>query len=185
MKEYGVSLRKWSKWVAISKIQSIVRIIEFLKNVWRVSYLFGSKFVCEISIINEDQMPLHRSKSTSLSFTRVYFCKRKLYVFTQVSCKKSNPLPLPEIVFKEKGACIKLCHSQWIKSHLAPQRDPIGFRQCSKTSQIYPIDTTCSPRVITSLIYFYFFNWDSPHARLNSHCEAYFRWLFSPYYRRS
>ena len=38
--------------------------------------------------------------------------REKMSVFTQVSCKKLNPLPLPEFVFKGKGACIKLCHSQ-------------------------------------------------------------------------
>ena len=63
MKEYGVSLRKPNKRFAISRAERKIRIIEFLKNVWRVRYWFRSKFGREIPIINGDQMPLHRNES--------------------------------------------------------------------------------------------------------------------------
>ena len=59
MNQCGVSLRKPNKRSAISKTEMKVRIIQFLKNVWRVRYWFKSKFGREIPIINGDQMPFH------------------------------------------------------------------------------------------------------------------------------
>ena len=72
MKECRVSLKKPNKRFAISKTDRKERIIELLKNVWRVRYWFKSKFGNEITIINGDQMPLHRNENATqktLSFT--------------------------------------------------------------------------------------------------------------------
>lgn len=65
MDEYRVSLKKPNKRFSISKKDRKERIIEFLKNVWRVRYWFTSKFGKEITIINGDQMPLHRNENAS------------------------------------------------------------------------------------------------------------------------
>ena len=47
--------------------------------------------------------------------------RERITVFTQVSSDTSNPLPLPEFVFKGKGARTKLNHSPGIKSHWTPK----------------------------------------------------------------
>ena len=132
MKEYGVSLRKPNKRFAISRAETKIRIIELLKNVWRVRYWSRSKFGREILIINGDQMPVHRNESAvqkTLSFTgettfvkeNYMLSRERITVFTQVSSDKSNPLPLPEFVFKGKGTRITLNHPAGIKSHWAPK----------------------------------------------------------------
>ena len=132
MKEYGVSLLKPNKRFSISKTDRKDRIIELLKNVWRVRYWFRSKFGREITIINGDQMPLHRNENASqktLSFTgettyvkeNYMLSRERITVFTQVSSDTSNPLPLPEFVFKGKGTRTKLNRPPGIKSHWAPK----------------------------------------------------------------
>ena len=114
MKEYGVSLRKPNKRFATSKAERKIRIIGFLKNVWRVHYWFRSRFGQENPIINVDQMPLHRNESAvqktfsfrgETTFVRGNYMisQERITVFTQVSSDKSNPLPVPEFVFKGKG----------------------------------------------------------------------------------
>ena len=127
----GVSQRK-PKRFAISRAERKIRIIEFLKNVWHVRYWFRSTFGRDIPIINGDQMPLHRNEIAvlkTLCFTgETTFIKEnnmlsreRITVFTQVSSDKSNPLPLPEFVFKGKGTRIILNHPAGIKSHWAPK----------------------------------------------------------------
>ena len=77
-------------------------------------------------------MPLHRTESAvqkTLSFTgetafvkeNYILSRERITVFTQVSSDKSNPLPLPEFVFKGKGTRITLNHPAGIKSHWAPK----------------------------------------------------------------
>ena len=132
MKEYRVSLKKPNKRFSISKTDRKDRIIELLKNVWRVRHWFNSKFGKEITIINGDQMPLHRNESASqktLSFTgettyvkeNYMLSRERVTVYTQVSTDQANPLPHPEIVFKGKGTRTKLNHPPGIKSNWAPK----------------------------------------------------------------
>lgn len=65
-KEYGVSLNKPNKRFALSQADRKERIIEFLKNVWRVRHYFMITFNGKVPvIINGDQMPLHRNESAS------------------------------------------------------------------------------------------------------------------------
>ena len=95
-------------------------------------YWFRSKFGREITIINGDQMPLHRNENASqktLSFTgettyvkeNYMLTRERITVLTQVSSDTSNPLPLPEFAFKGKGIGTKLNHPPGIKSHWAPK----------------------------------------------------------------
>lgn len=132
MKEYRVSLKKPNKRFAISKTDRKERIIELLKNVWRVRYWFKSKFGNEITIINGDQMPLHRNENATqktLSFKgettyvkeNYMLSRERVTVFTQVSTDPAKPLPHPEFVFKGKGTRTKLNHPPGIKSHWAPK----------------------------------------------------------------
>mmetsp|Transcript_6581 Transcript_6581/g.9511 ORF Transcript_6581/g.9511 Transcript_6581/m.9511 type:complete len:197 (+) Transcript_6581:266-856(+) len=107
-------------------------IIELLKNVWCVHYWFKSKFGKEITIINSDQIPLHRNKNSSqktLSFTgettdvkeSYMLSQERVTVFTQGFTDPARPLPDPEFVFKGKGTTTKLNHSPGIKSHWSPK----------------------------------------------------------------
>ena len=85
MKEYSVSLRKPNKKYAIKKEDRIIRIKDYLKNIWTVRKYFIDKYGVEPSVINGDQMPLHRNESASQKNTylkiRRSLCKRKLHAF--------------------------------------------------------------------------------------------------------
>ena len=85
MKEYSVSLRKPNKKYAIKKEDRIIRIKDYLKNIWTVRKYFIDKYGVEPSVINGDQMPLHRNESASQKNTylkiRRSLCKRKLRAF--------------------------------------------------------------------------------------------------------
>ena len=77
-------------------------------------------------------MPLHQNESASqksLSYTgetnfvkKIHMLSReRITAFTQVSLHKSNPLLLPELVFKGKDIRIKLNHPKGIRSHWLPK----------------------------------------------------------------
>ena len=66
-KEYGVSLRKPNKRYSIKKEDLVERLQDYLKNVWSIRCYFIEKYGVDPPIINGDQMPLHRNKS-SLTF---------------------------------------------------------------------------------------------------------------------
>ena len=65
MKEYNVSLRKPNKKYAIKKEDRIIRIKDYLKNIWTVRKYFIHKYGVDPPAINGDQMPLHRNESAS------------------------------------------------------------------------------------------------------------------------
>ena len=65
--EYGVSLRKPNKRYSISKEVCIIPVQDYLRNIWSLRYYFINTFGVDPQIVNGDQMPLHRNKST-LSF---------------------------------------------------------------------------------------------------------------------
>ena len=65
MKKYNVSLRKPNKKYAIKKEDRIIRIKNYLKNIWTVRKNFIDKYGVDPTVINGDQMPLHRNKSAS------------------------------------------------------------------------------------------------------------------------
>ena len=61
--EYGVSLRHPNKRYSISKEGCSIRVQDYLKNIWNVRHNLITKFGINPTIINGDQMPLHRNKS--------------------------------------------------------------------------------------------------------------------------
>ena len=65
MKEYNVSLRKPNKKYAIKKEDRIIRIKDYLKNIWTIRKYFIHKYGVDPPAINGDQMPLHRNESAS------------------------------------------------------------------------------------------------------------------------
>ena len=63
MKEYNVSLRKPTKRFAIKNEDRIIRIKDYLQNIWTLRKYFLDTYGVEPPIINGDQMPLHRNES--------------------------------------------------------------------------------------------------------------------------
>ena len=63
MREYRVSLRKPNKRYQIKAQDRKERIVEYIKNVWRVRKFFIDRYGVDPPIINGDQMPLHRNES--------------------------------------------------------------------------------------------------------------------------
>ena len=69
MQEFNVSLRKPNKRFSISGEDRKERIIEYIKNIWRIRKYFLDTFGVEVPIINGDQMPLHRNESCDKNVT--------------------------------------------------------------------------------------------------------------------
>ena len=63
MKEYKVSLRKPNKKYAIKKEDWIIRIKDYLKNIWTVRKYFINKYGVGPPVFNGDQMPLRRNEA--------------------------------------------------------------------------------------------------------------------------
>ena len=61
----NVSLRKPNKKYAIQKEDPIIRIKDYLKNIWTVRKYFIDKYGVDPPFINGDQMSLHRKESAS------------------------------------------------------------------------------------------------------------------------
>ncbi len=128
MRQYNVSLLKPNKRFAINRQIRKQRILEFLKNIWRVRHFFNAHFRKEPVIINGDQMPLHRNESSSQktlslkgqqTFVKENYMlsRERVTVYTQVSTDPKYQ-PKPEFVFKGKGTKTKLqvpagMHAQW------------------------------------------------------------------------
>ena len=62
--EYGISLRKPNKKYSIKKEDLVERLQDYLRNVWQVRRFFIEKYSIDPPVINGDQMPLHRNKSS-------------------------------------------------------------------------------------------------------------------------
>ena len=65
MREYGVSLKKPNKRFAIKQEDRIQRLIEYLKNVWRIRKYFLHHYGIDPPIINGDQI---RHKTWDFTF---------------------------------------------------------------------------------------------------------------------
>ena len=109
-KEYGVSLRKPNKCYSIKKEDLVERLQDYLKNVWSIRCYFIEKYGVDPPIINGDQMPLHRNKSSLTFKGEETFVKENhmlsreiVTVFIQVST--DSKFYTPEFVFKGKGTC--------------------------------------------------------------------------------
>ena len=131
MSEYRVSLKHPNKRFALSQVERVLRIQEFLKNLLRVRYFFIHNYKKEPIIINGDQMPLHRNenagqKTLSMCDETTYvkenylLSRERVTVFTQVSTSTGEPL-LPEFVFKGKGIRIHLQPPQGVHVQFAPK----------------------------------------------------------------
>ena len=69
--EYGILLQKPNKWHSISKEDCIIRVQDYLKNIWSLRHYFIKTFDVDPPIINGDQISLHRNESSgqaTLSF---------------------------------------------------------------------------------------------------------------------
>ena len=84
--EYGISLRKPNKRYSISKENCIVRVQDYLKNIWSLRYYFIKTFGVDPPIINGDQMPLHRNESSgqaTLSVKTKKFLLKKTTIYLE------------------------------------------------------------------------------------------------------
>ena len=111
--EYGVSLRKPNKQRSISKEDCIIRVQDYLKNIWSLRCYFIKTFGVDPPIINWDQMPLHRNESSgqaTLSFKNKevfinenhHLSRERVTVFTQIATDGVVDLQ-PEFVFRGTG----------------------------------------------------------------------------------
>ena len=111
--QYGVSLRRPNKPYSIKREDLLIRLQDYLHNVWTVRRFFMEKYGVDPPIINGDQMPLHRNESSqekSMSFKgedtfikeNHKLSRERVTVFTQVT-SVSNINLQPELVFKGKG----------------------------------------------------------------------------------
>ena len=132
MQQYRVSLKRPNKRYALPQAVRKDRIVQFLKNIWRLRHYFLKRHGIEPVIWGGDQMPLHRSEQTSrttMNFTGVetyvkedYMLSReRVTVYTQMSSQADAPAPAPEFVFKGMGQRVKLnpppgVHIQWSPS---------------------------------------------------------------------
>ena len=116
-KKYRVSLRKPNKRYALSKEVRRRRILQFLKNIYRVRWFFNQKYGVDPPIISGDQMPLHRLESSiskTLSFTgsdcnvKEQYMHSRERVTAMTFMASSRDAPLPEFIFKGKGKRVKL-----------------------------------------------------------------------------
>ena len=66
MKEYNVSFRKPSeRRHALKKKDRVVRIQDYLKNIWMIREHFLDRYGIDPPIIKGDQIPLHRNECAS------------------------------------------------------------------------------------------------------------------------
>ena len=91
MKEYNVSPRKPNKKYAIKKEDRIIRIKDYLKNIWTVRKYFIDKYGVDPPVINGDHMTLHRNESASqktLSLKSEEFFVKENYMLSRerVTC---------------------------------------------------------------------------------------------------
>ena len=111
--KYGVSLRKPNKRYLVSKEDCIIRVEDYLKNIWSFRYCFIKTFGVDPPIINGDQMPLRQNESsgqTTLSFKNKeafikenhHLSRERVTVFPQIGTDGGVDL-YPEFVFKETG----------------------------------------------------------------------------------
>lgn len=108
---YDVSHTKPNKYYAIKKEHRVVRIQDYLKNVWIVRKYFQDSI--DPSFINGDQIPLHQNESASqktlslkseTTFVKENYMlsKERVTCFTQL-CSDPQVKLQSEFMFKGKG----------------------------------------------------------------------------------
>ena len=114
-KEFNVSLKKPNKCYKVLHEVRKRRILQVLKNVWRVRWYFLQKFDMEPMILGSDQMPLHRNESSNektISFKGIdafvkenhALSRERMTLMTTVSSSPSLPPPPFELLFKGVGS---------------------------------------------------------------------------------
>ena len=131
MSEYGVSLRHPNKRFQIKRADREERVFEYLKNIWTVRKYFIDNFGVDPSVINGDQMPLHRNSSSSqktLNFTGMntyvkgnYTLSRERVTVFPLACSDPKVTLKPEFVFKGKGTRTKINPPDDMKFPWAPK----------------------------------------------------------------
>ena len=128
--EYGVSLKRPNKRYSIKREDLLIRLRDYLQNVWTVGRFFIERYVVDLPIINGDQMPLHKNETAQ---EKSMACKgedtfvkenhklsrERVTVFTQVTSVSNIDLQ-PEFIFKGKGVRAKVAvnnvNYQWSPS---------------------------------------------------------------------
>ena len=135
-KEFNVSLKKPNKRYKVPHEVRKRRILQVLKNVWRVRWYFLQKFDMEPMILGSDQMPLHRNESSNektLSFKGIdafvkenhALSRERMTLMTTVSSSPSLPPPPFELLFKGVGS----------RTHVeSPPNSGITFQWAEKRS---------------------------------------------------
>ena len=124
MREYEVSLRKPNKRFAIKYEDRVIRIEDYLQNIWSVRKYFLDTYGIDPTIINGDQMPLRRNKSTSqkslslkseATFLKENYMlsRERVTCFIQLCSDPKFDLK-PDFIFKGKGTRTHLAPSQGI-----------------------------------------------------------------------
>ena len=129
MKVYNVSLHKSNKRLAKKNEDCIIRIKDYLQNIWTVRKYFLDTYDVDPPIINGDQMPLHRNESAvqktlSLKSEETFvkenymLSRERVTCFTQLCSDPKFDLK-PEFLFKGKGARTRLTppegvNDQWV-----------------------------------------------------------------------
>ena len=114
MKEYNVSLCKPNKRFTIKNEDRIIRIKDYLQNIWTVIKYFLDTYGVDQPIINGDQMLLHRNESAgqktlSLKSEETFvkenhmLSRERVTCFTQL-CSDPKVDLKPEFVLKGKGS---------------------------------------------------------------------------------
>ena len=106
MKECNFSLRKPNKRNAFKKEDRIVRLQDYLKNIWMVRKYFLDTYAIDSPINNGDHMPLHRNESAS---------QKTLPLKSETVFVKENYMPSRERVTCSTHLCsnakVACCHN--------------------------------------------------------------------------
>ena len=113
-----ISLRKPNKRFRISQEDRIIRVNNYLQNIWSVRQYFIRKYNIDPPVINGDQMPLHRNESSeqkTLTFKNQnvfvkenhMLSRERITCFTSVSSSEEVKI-LPEFVFNGVGTRKKI-----------------------------------------------------------------------------
>ena len=106
LQEYHVSLSKPHKRYAVPKGTRKHRILQLLKNVYRVRHFFLTYFQYDPVIISGDQMPFHRLPFVGpheIETDTSQELPERASVFTQMSSVNNCPAAPPAFVFKGHG----------------------------------------------------------------------------------
>ena len=91
MKEYNVSLRKPDKRYALKKEDRVVRVQDYLKNIWMARKYFLETYGIDLPIVKGDQIPFHRNenasqKTLSLKSETVFVKENYMFSRERVTC---------------------------------------------------------------------------------------------------